>query len=153
MQKLKLFEDFSRSLYDFPKGPYSKWPKQQHSRGVKVTRQLFPNDDADLVEIEDHVLQGWKKQEWFKNWVSGDRVNLPKHPGMVFLEVMRPDGIVEILSFEDFDTEDSDYATSGSLSSTTMDGKYGFTINANSYSPNEYEIDDFSSLDWTLNKS
>ena len=153
MQKLKLFEDFSRSLYDFPKGPYSKWPKQQHSRGVKVTRQLFPSDDDDRVEIEDHVLQGWKNHGWFKNWVSGDKVNLPKHPGMVFLEVARPDGIVELLSFEDFDTRDSDDGTSGFLSSTTMDRKYDFTIGAESYSPDEYEIDDFGSLDWTLNKS
>lgn len=153
MQKLKLFEDFSRSLYDFPKGPYSKWPKQQHSRGVKVTRQLFPNDADDRGEIEEHILQGFKKQGWFKDWVSGDKVNLPKTPGMVFLEVIRPDGIVEILSFEDFIAEDGDYRTTGYLTTTTLDDKYDFTIGANSYEPNEYEVEDFGSLDWSLNKS
>lgn len=152
MQKLKLFEDFSRSLYDFPKGPYSKWPKQQHSRGVKVTRQLSPNDDDDRVEIEEHVLECFKKNGEFKEWISGDKVNIPARTAIIFLEILRPDGILEVMPFEDFEVSDDDYGVSGYLTSTTLDGKYTFTIEANSYESGKYEIGDFKSLDWELNK-
>lgn len=154
MRKLKLFEDFTSGINNFTSGSYSNWPKQKHSRGVKVNRELFLKDIQDREEIENHVLQSFEKNGEFRNWVSGGKVNIPGRNRIIFLEIIRPDGITEIMSFEDFERyEEDDHGINGYLTSTTLDDKYTFTIEANSYESGEYEIGDFNSLDWELNKN
>jgi hypothetical protein len=139
MSYIKLFEDYSRI------GPYSSWPKQPHSKGVKIIRTLDPKDDEDLEEIKKEVESAFQRKNWFTGWVTNGKAEIPKYTEVFFAEVLRPDGKAEILFFDEFFPGDDGMGTVGA---ETQDGKYEFWLNATGNVHGDYEIDIPFEMDW-----
>ncbi len=139
MSYIKLFEDYSRP------GPYSIWPKQSHSKGVKIIRTLSPKDEDDLQEIKKAVESAFLRKNWFTGWVTNGKADIPKNTDVFFAEVLRPDGKLEILFFDDFQLDDHEL---GTVAAETQDGKYEFSLNATVDREGDYEIDYPLEMEW-----
>ncbi len=139
MSYIKLFEDYSRP------GPYSIWPKQSHSKVVKVIRTLDPEDDKDLEEIKKAVESAFQRKNWFTGWMINGKADVPRNTEVFFAEVLRPDGIPEILFFDGFETDDHEL---GTVAAETQDGKYEFLLNATANRDGDYEIDYPLEMEW-----
>jgi hypothetical protein len=140
MSHIKLFEDYFRP------GPFSYWPKQPHSKGVKIMRTLDPDDVEDLEEIKKAVESAFFRKNWFTGWVTNGKAEIPKYTDVYFAEVLRPDGKTEILFFDNFEYVDDGMGTVGA---ETQDGKYEFWLNATGTRDGDYEIDYPLELDWS----
>lgn len=153
MKHLRMFENWRRS-------PSSPWPQRKHSRGVKVIRVLDPNNDpADMAEVREVIKQLYNNLGYYKHQYARDgEFKIPEgklSSDLHAAEIMRPDGKVETIVFDDLEIEDSGEGY-GWLPGDTVDGKYRFDLPAEVYAvePGYHEIEElhWDELEWSLAK-
>ena len=153
MKHLKMFESWSNR----PGGPYSQWPQTKHYRAFKVIRVLDPaTSQDDKKEIEEVMKDLYLNFQYYREYAKDGEFKIPENwrvPDDLFAaEIMRPDGKVETVVFDDLEIEDKSEGY-GFIPGNTVDGKYEFLLPVNLYTApysDEYEITEvlWDEIEW-----
>lgn len=147
MKHLRMFENWG-----VQRGPSSHWPQRKHSRGVKVIRVLDPNNDpADMAEVREVIEQLYNNLGYYKHQYARDgEFKIPEgklSSDLHAAEIMRPDGRVETVVFDDLEVDGSGEGY-GWLEGDTTDGKYEFVLPAEVYSEDHAGYHEIVELHW-----